>query len=405
MLEYVRQKQPKASKNNNMHIPERYNQESTYTDPNEEFRIPSRADDVSQLEAAAKKNFEFPASLTAATLAIAALIGAPAVHTVASGQVGEQFGSLTQTIGTVASAEKTITIEEGGTESNWIQEGEIADEAEPSEEEMSVSEVGEETPAETEKTSNENIPSAAEPENIVTIPLADLEEKADFSNVTAADFQGLSIDEKVELIGKMAREDDKQTGIPASLTAAQAIIESGWMESGLTTNYENYYGIKASSDGYNWPDSTWDGRVADLATGEEYGGVSVEIVAGFRVYDNAWQSMRDHSAYLLNNTRNNGAERRYPGIEKCETAEEAVDIVIEGGYATSSSYKSTIMSTVEKYNLTRFDYTAEDAALEAEATLATRAEKAEQIKKEKTDTANISKGNVNTPDKTEKKTA
>ena len=183
------------------------------------------------------------------------------------------------------------------------------------------------------------------------------EKAPDYSKITSADFEGLSQDEKIELMGAMAREDDRLTGIPASLTVAQAILESGWMESGLTTKYENYFGIKASSDGYNWEDSTWDGRVADMATGEEYDGYQVTITAGFRVYDSAWESICDHSAYLLHNTKNDGAERRYPDIEKCESAADAVDLLVDGGYATSSSYAEMLMELVEKYDLTRFDYT------------------------------------------------
>ena len=354
-----------------------------------------------QTKTANRKKFEFPASITAATLAIAALIGVPTAHDVASAQMEDRFGPLDQITNVVFSTPQTVTIQE---ENPYVEPAadEIVEIAENSEivESETVKEISaEDIPVSDDSAVETALPeiTKTESEPEINIPLVEIENTADFSNVTSADFQDLSLDEKVELIGKMAREDDKRTGVPASLTAAQAIIESGWMDSGLTRDYENYYGIKASSDGYNWPDSTWDGRVADMSTGEEYGGYSVEIVAGFRVYDNAWQSMQDHSAYLLNNTRNNGAERRYPDIEKCETAEDAIDIVIEGGYATSSSYRSTIMSAVEKYDLTRFDYTAEDAAMDAEATLASRAEKTEQVKKEQLEqAANASDTKTNT---------
>ena len=175
----------------------------------------------------------------------------------------------------------------------------------------------------------------------------------DWSDVTSADFKNLSIQEKVDLIGIMAHDDAVETGIPASVTAAQAILESGWMNSTLTKEHENYFGIKASTGGYNWKGSTWDPNaddaVAVMPTKEEYEvGVITEIEDGFRTYDSTWESIQDHSAYLLNSGL-------YPGIEKAKTPEQAIDIIMDGGYATSSEYKEMLLEIINTYDLTRFD--------------------------------------------------
>lgn len=172
----------------------------------------------------------------------------------------------------------------------------------------------------------------------------------DWSNITYRDFEGLSTEEKVELIGAMAKDDAADTHILASVTAAQAILESGWMSSSLTVNYENYFGIKASSGGYNWEGSTWNpDEVAVMPTQEEYEiGVITDIEAGFRVYHGTWDSIRDHSAYLLNSGL-------YPGITDATTPEEVVNIIADGGYATGNSYANSLLALIYTYDLTRFD--------------------------------------------------
>ena len=63
-------------------------------------------------------------------------------------------------------------------------------------------------------------------------------------------------------IAPLAVEDMKKTGVLASLTIAQAILESGWGESTLAKNYNNLFGIKA--------DSSWKGESVLLEIFEFY---------------------------------------------------------------------------------------------------------------------------------------
>ena len=174
----------------------------------------------------------------------------------------------------------------------------------------------------------------------------------DFSWVTADTFASMNNDEKIELMGRMAQADAKRSGILPSVTVAQAILESGWMESGLAQR-NNLFGMKAVISGNTWGGSTWDGTVVDMETGEEYGGQYVSISAGFRAYDNCWLSVQDHSAYLANAM--NGSSLRYDGIVGNKDARESLEIIKGGGYATSSSYVDSVMGVIEANDLTRFD--------------------------------------------------
>ena len=174
----------------------------------------------------------------------------------------------------------------------------------------------------------------------------------DFSWVTNAEFAKRDNQGKIELAAQMARADFKTSGILPSLTIAQFILESGWGSSSLAADDENYFGIKTHPE--SWTGSTWQGDSVDYETGEEYDGEQVRITDGFRVYDNAWQSFQDHSAYLANRSTD-GTTRLYEGIVGETDVAACCDILARGGYATGSSYKSSIMALVDTYDLTRYD--------------------------------------------------
>ena len=97
-------------------------------------------------------------------------------------------------------------------------------------------------------------------------------------------------------VGALAAADMKHSGVLASLTVAQAILESGWGASALAKQANALFGIKA--------DSRWSGRVYSAKTQECYDGVSFATVdALFRAYDSWEHSIADHSAFLLAGSR------------------------------------------------------------------------------------------------------
>lgn len=133
--------------------------------------------------------------------------------------------------------------------------------------------------------------------------------------------------------------DMKQSGILASLTAAQAYIESNKGNSGLTTKANNLFGIKG----------TYDGQSVKMWTTEYYGGVKTRVLADFRKYPTWQESVNDHSS-LFNRLK------RYENLRNCQDYEEACINVQKDGYATAPSYAQTLMNAVKKNRLWLWDY-------------------------------------------------
>ena len=152
--------------------------------------------------------------------------------------------------------------------------------------------------------------------------------------------------EFIETVGNMAVYDMRKTGVLASLTIAQAILESGWGRSELALEGNNLFGMKASLSGDNWG-SRWKGRVHYLR-GTPY-----------RAYDSIQESVDDHSLYLLGATID-GKKLRYEGIEKATTTRQAAKILIDGGYTSGYQYVEDLVSLAKKYNLTAYDKKARE---------------------------------------------
>ena len=93
-----------------------------------------------------------------------------------------------------------------------------------------------------------------------------------------------------------AAADMKTSGVLASLTIAQAILESGWGKSGLTVKGNALFGIKATA--------AWKGKVYNGQTQGCYDGVSMTTVSAcFKAYDSWADSVADHSALLTGAAR------------------------------------------------------------------------------------------------------
>lgn len=169
----------------------------------------------------------------------------------------------------------------------------------------------------------------------------------------AAKLAAMSQAEFVEWIGQLASEDMKSSGILASVTAAQAILESAYGKSELALNALNLGGMKAELSGNTWP-SAWDGRIYQKETAEQLDdGSYISIKADFRAYPSVAAYLADHSAYLRGAKK--GTALRYEGIVGCMDYRTAFQILKNGGYATSHNYVDNLCRVVEKWNLTRFD--------------------------------------------------
>jgi len=126
-----------------------------------------------------------------------------------------------------------------------------------------------------------------------------------------------------------------------SAIIAQACIESAFGTSSLAWKYHNYFGIK-------WWRSS--GRSAvNLKTNEEYQpGILSSITAGFAV----GTSLEDGCAmYFEFLARNN----RYANLKNATSTRNYVELIKADGYATSSTYVSTLLNCITQYNLTKYD--------------------------------------------------
>lgn len=138
-------------------------------------------------------------------------------------------------------------------------------------------------------------------------------------------------------------KDMQKTKILASLTAAQALIESNKGNSGLTQKANNLFGIKA--------DKRWIGPFVEMNTKENYNGNLVTVKAKFRAYGSWEESINDHSNFLLTN-------KRYSNLIGVADYKLACVLIKQDGYATSATYTKTLTDTIEKYGLFLWDFEA-----------------------------------------------
>lgn len=145
--------------------------------------------------------------------------------------------------------------------------------------------------------------------------------------------------EFIEKIGALAREDMKNNKILASLTIAQAILESNWGRSTLAQapNY-NLFGIKGD----------YNGAYCTFPTSEYINGKWCTVNANFRKYPSWAESLADHSALFNRWDRYSNLRNNYNYRDVCNK-------VREDGYATDPSYSIKLINIIEQYNLTRFD--------------------------------------------------
>ncbi|WP_051910474.1 LysM peptidoglycan-binding domain-containing protein [Carnobacterium pleistocenium] len=123
-----------------------------------------------------------------------------------------------------------------------------------------------------------------------------------------------------------------------SVAIAQAALESAWGTSGLTTKYNNLFGIKGS----------YGGNAANMATWEVYGGITYNITANFRAYPSWETSIKDYGAFLNVNSR----YKKALGLTSYKAQIKAIH---EAGYATDPQYQAKIISIIEANNLVKFD--------------------------------------------------
>ena len=144
----------------------------------------------------------------------------------------------------------------------------------------------------------------------------------------------------IEKYQSIAIREMHRSGIPASITLAQGILESSWGNGSLALKANNHFGIKCKT--------YWTGPTFYIEDDDYKNGKLVKSC--FRAYDNAEASYIDHTNFLMSNERYRGLfEHDHTdfinwahGLKKC-------------GYATDKKYAEKLISNIRKYELYRYD--------------------------------------------------
>ncbi len=149
----------------------------------------------------------------------------------------------------------------------------------------------------------------------------------------------------VEKYKGIAIREMKRTGIPASITLAQGILESASGESNLAKQFNNHFGIKCKTE--------WTGP-------KTYQNDDTKNEC-FRVYPNADSSYRDHANFLKNRPY-------YSSLFELDPVDDTAWAygLKKAGYATERDYPQRLLKIIDDYELAQYNYpelVAEDSIL------------------------------------------
>ena len=152
-----------------------------------------------------------------------------------------------------------------------------------------------------------------------------------------------------------ALQSQKLTGIPASITIAQAILESGWGKTALARKANNFFGIKATAH-------LVPNQYIEMPTHEFVDGRSTPTMAKFARYASPAESFTAHAALIAN------ADRYAPAMAARGDATAFAREIQACGYSTNPDYAKALMALVNEFDLTQYDLPpTPDAPAQAQA--------------------------------------
>ena len=147
----------------------------------------------------------------------------------------------------------------------------------------------------------------------------------------------------LDAAAQAAREGAAVTGVPASVTVAQAILESSWGQSSLATTANNYFGMKSmgslGDDGVVWmPTSEYDD------SGKLY-----QTMSAFKAYKSFTDSTADHDRLLQT------APRYATAMRSANDPRQFAALIGQAGYSTDPDYAQKLVALMDRYNLYQLD--------------------------------------------------
>ncbi|NUM49531.1 MAG: glucosaminidase domain-containing protein [Flavobacteriales bacterium] len=138
----------------------------------------------------------------------------------------------------------------------------------------------------------------------------------------------------IETFKDEAIKEMHRVGIPASITLAQGILESGDGNSVLAKYANNHFGIKCHNN--------WNGETFFMDDDEKN--------ECFRKYESAYESYKDHSDFLT-------SRQRYAELFELKITDYKgwANGLKKAGYATNPKYADLLIKLIEDYNLYQFD--------------------------------------------------
>lgn len=138
----------------------------------------------------------------------------------------------------------------------------------------------------------------------------------------------------IDRFKEVAKHNMKEHGVPASITLAQGVLESGAGKGRLCTIANNHFGIKCHT---GW-------------TGESVSHDDDAAQECFRKYQDPSESYRDHSLFLTSRSRYNGLFK----LDKGDYKSWARGLKA-AGYATDPKYPDKLIGIIERYQLYEYD--------------------------------------------------
>lgn len=174
--------------------------------------------------------------------------------------------------------------------------------------------------------------------------------------------------EYLDQIIEPVRRCCKRYGYLPSVLIAQSCLENGYGIRSYWDNpqiealmkHNNMVGIKSELLNKSWVNcglSVWPGKSITKRTPEEYNGRMVTITDSFRIYDNIEQSFADFLCFMTwASNYGKGGTPKY-GVKVLSVKDPAtlISMVSKLGYATGSTYPSSVLRIIKKHNLTQYD--------------------------------------------------